>query len=40
MWKQFGSAITKFAADGENDDEIIAAARETFESIGLCISKT
>lgn len=33
MWKQFGEAITAYAGDGSNDDEIVAAAVETFDSI-------
>lgn len=33
MWKQFGEAVTAYAGDGENDDEIVAAAVETFDSI-------
>lgn len=33
MWKQFGEAITNFAASDEHDEEIIQAAYETFESI-------
>lgn len=38
MWKQFGAAITEFAAGGENDEMIVQAARETFESIRVCMS--
>ena len=38
MWKQFGEAITVFAGDGENDEEIIDAAKETFDSINRCMS--
>jgi heme oxygenase len=37
MWKAFGEAITNFAGDSENHDEIIAAAKETFEKIGLSL---
>ncbi len=33
MWKQFGEAITAYAGDGANDDEIVGAAVETFDSI-------
>lgn len=32
-WKAFGAAITAFAEGGEHDDEIVQAAKETFESI-------
>lgn len=32
-WKAFGAAITSFAESGEYDDEIVQAAKETFESI-------
>lgn len=39
MWKAFGAAITAFAEGGEKDDEIVAAARETFDSIGRCMSE-
>ena len=38
MWKQFGEAITAFSGDGANDDEIITAAKETFDSINRCMS--
>lgn len=32
-WKAFGAAITEFAEGGEYDDEIVQAAKETFDSI-------
>lgn len=34
MWKDFGRAVSEFAANGADEDEIIAAANETFEKIG------
>lgn len=34
MWRAFGAAITKFAENSANHDEIIAGANETFEFIG------
>ena len=39
MWKQFGEAVTAYAGDGSNDDEIIEAAVQTFDSINRCMSK-
>jgi heme oxygenase len=39
MWRSFGEAITAFAASGENNDEIVQCARDTFESIRLCMSE-
>lgn len=38
MWKQFGEAVTAFAADGANDEEIVEAAKQTFDSINKCMS--
>ncbi|MEO5860462.1 MAG: biliverdin-producing heme oxygenase [Pyrinomonadaceae bacterium] len=38
MWKQFGEAVTAFAANGENDEEIVQAAKQTFDSINKCMS--
>jgi heme oxygenase len=38
MWKQFGEAVTAFAASGENDEEIVEAAKQTFDSINKCMS--
>lgn len=38
MWKQFGEAVTAFAANGENDEEIVEAAKQTFDSINKCMS--
>ena len=38
MWKQFGAAVTAFAADGANDEEIVEAAKQTFDSINRCMS--
>ena len=39
MWKQFGEAITTYADGGANDDEIVESAKQTFDSINLCISQ-
>jgi heme oxygenase len=39
MWKQFGEAVTAFAADGKNDEEIVEAAKQTFDSMNRCMSK-
>jgi heme oxygenase len=38
MWKGFGKAITNFADQSDNHDEIIAAAIETFEKIGNALN--
>ena len=38
MWKQFGEAVTAFAGDGENDEQIIDAAKQTFDSINRCMA--
>lgn len=32
-WKEFGAAIRTFAETGEHDDEIVSAAKATFESV-------
>lgn len=37
MWKAFGEAITNFAENSENQDEIIAGANETFEKLGVSL---
>ncbi len=37
MWKSFGAALTAFAASGADDDEIIEAARRTFDSFRDCV---
>lgn len=36
MWKEFCAFATEFAANGENDDEIVAAAQATFDSFASC----
>lgn len=33
MWREFGAAITTFAASGEHESEILTAAIETFETL-------
>lgn len=38
MWKQFGQAVTTFSGDGVHDEEIVEAARQTFDSINKCMS--
>ena len=38
MWKQFGQAVTKFSGDGTHDEEIVEAAKQTFDSINKCMS--
>ncbi|MEQ1764588.1 MAG: biliverdin-producing heme oxygenase [Pyrinomonadaceae bacterium] len=38
MWKQFGEAITAYSGAGANDDEIVGAAVQTFDSINKCMS--
>ncbi len=40
MWRAFGEAITGFATGGDNDDEIVQSARDTFESIRQCMSES
>lgn len=39
MWKQFGEAVTAYAADGANDDQIVESAKKTFDSINDLFSK-
>lgn len=39
MWKAFGAAITDFAEQSDNHQEIIAGANETFEKIGNSLKK-
>jgi len=39
MWKSFGEAITAYAGDGSNDDEIVESAKKTFDSINALFSK-
>lgn len=39
MWKQFGAAITVFAETADDDEAIVAAARETFDSFRRCFQK-
>lgn len=39
MWKSFGEAITNFAEQSENHDEIINGAKDTFEKIGKSLEK-
>lgn len=36
MWKSFGATLTAFAESGEADEEIIEAARKTFDSFRDC----
>lgn len=38
MWNDFRAAITEFASNGVNREEIIKSANETFEKIGKCLS--
>ena len=38
MWKHFGEAVTAFAGDGANNEEIVEAAKQTFDSINKCMS--
>lgn len=38
-WNDFRAAITEFAENGVNREEIIKAANETFEKIGKCLNK-
>jgi heme oxygenase len=40
MWKEFGAAITAFAErHPEKEDEIVEAARDTFDSFRLCFEQ-
>jgi heme oxygenase len=39
MWKQFGEAVTAFAGDGANDEEIIQSAIDTFRCIQACMRR-
>ena len=39
MWNGYREAVTKFAENSANRDEIIAGANETFEKIGVALSK-
>jgi len=39
MWNEYRDAVTKFAENGANRDEIIAGANETFEKIGIALAK-
>lgn len=40
MWKEFGAAITAFAGRNPgSEDEIVEAARETFDSFRLCFEQ-
>ena len=39
MWKAFSEAITKFAEENNDDDMIIDAAKETFDSFRRCMSE-
>lgn len=36
MWKSFGAALTAFARSCETDEEIVDAARQTFDSFRNC----
>ena len=38
MWKAFGTAITEFAANNRDNETIIDAAKETFDSFARCFS--
>lgn len=40
MWKDFGAAITAFAESHNNDDEIVDAAKETFDSFAALFDNT
>lgn len=39
MWNGYREAVTNFAETSANRDEIIAGANETFEKIGIALSK-
>ncbi len=38
MWKSFGAAITDFAEKNNDDETIVGAARETFDSFAKCFA--
>ncbi|MFN0279425.1 MAG: biliverdin-producing heme oxygenase [Pyrinomonadaceae bacterium] len=37
MWKSFAETITRFAEETDDDDSIVEAARETFDSFRRCM---
>lgn len=39
MWREFGAAITAFAERADRDDEIIEAAKATFDSFRTCFEQ-
>ncbi len=38
MWRSFGAAITEFAEKNQDDETIVNAARETFDSFAKCFA--
>jgi heme oxygenase len=38
MWKAFGAAITAFAEQNDDDETIVEAAKETFDSFARCFA--
>lgn len=40
MWKAYRAAVSEFADNSANEDEIIAGATETFEKIENCLAKS
>lgn len=40
MWKDFGAAVTAFSEKTGADDEIVDAAKETFDSFARCFAET
>jgi len=40
MWKDFGAAVTAFSEKTGTDDEIVGAAKETFDSFARCFAET
>ena len=40
MWKDFGAVATAFSEKTSSDDEIVGAAKETFDSFARCFAET
>jgi heme oxygenase len=40
MWKDFGAAVTAFSEKSDADDEIVQAAKDTFDSFARCFAET
>lgn len=38
MWKSFGASVTAFAEKNQDDETIVNAARETFDSFAKCFA--